>query len=157
MEKGLENLIHEIRASRAEPTKLVRLIKLYDEEYGPKAEGETLKIIADFTRESWAGIAEDHGDTSIQGILDTLWNSFKNAGGEFTVERFEDGVQIYCTKCPMADTYKEIGKQGHGLIFHCSTDPHIVEGFNDNIDFKITKRLMSGDDCCDHRYSIKKK
>lgn len=156
MNKALKNLIHEIRRSRPEPAKLVRLINRYDEEYGPKAKDETLKIIADSTRESWAGIAEDHGDTSIEGILDTLWKAFKEVGGEFTVERFDGGVQIQCTKCPIADTYKEIGKQDHGLIFHCSTDPHIVEGFNDKIDFTITKRLMSGDDCCDHRYSIRR-
>jgi len=155
MNNPLESLIQEIRRSRSEPAKLKRLIKKYDEEFGPKAENATLKVIADSTRQAWAEIAEDHGDTSIEGILDTLWKSFEQAGGEFTIERFDEGVQIHCTKCPMADTYKEIGKQDHGVIFHCNTDPHIVEGFNSKIDFTITKRLMSGDDFCNHRYTTR--
>jgi len=56
----------------------------------------------------------------------------------------------------MAETYRKIGKPEYGLIFHCSTDPHIVSGFNPDMEFKITKRLMTGDDCCDHYYRLTK-
>ena len=55
----------------------------------------------------------------------------------------------------MADTYIKIGKPEYGLIFHCSTDPHIVAGFNPEMEFRITKKLMSSDECCDHYYHLK--
>ena len=153
-ESELSKLIQEIRMARPNPTKLKSLIEKYEKEFGPEAESQTLEIIASSTREAWCEIAKQHGSNDIEGILDTLWNSFEQAGGEFTVKRTETSAQIHCTKCPIADTYLEIGKPEYGLIFHCSTDPHIVAGFNPEMEFKITKKLMSGDECCDHYYHL---
>jgi predicted ArsR family transcriptional regulator len=146
----LRELITEIRGARSKEKKLKALLEKYDNEYGPQAERQVLEIIAEDTKNAWVGVAEKVEKNNIQGILDTLWNSFEQIGGEFTVERTEDSAQIHCTKCPMADTYLKIG-----LIFHCSTDPHIVAGFNPKMKFRITKRLMNGDSCCDHYYSLR--
>ncbi|MGD9396294.1 MAG: L-2-amino-thiazoline-4-carboxylic acid hydrolase [Candidatus Thorarchaeota archaeon] len=154
-DEELRELVTEIRAARSEPEKLVSLLEKYENEFGPEAEQRVLEIIAENTEKLWTEIAERHGNNDIQGILDTLWKSFGEVGGEFTVERTEDSAQIHCTKCPMVDTYHEIGKQEYGLIFHCSTDPHIVAGFNPEMEFKITKKLMSGDECCNHYYRLK--
>ena len=151
----LRELVTEIRAARSEPKKLTALLEKYEREFGPAAEERVLEIIAENTEKLWAGVAERHGNNDIQGILDTLWESFEEVGGKFTVERTEDSAQIHCTKCPMVDTYLEIGKPEYGLIFHCSTDPHIVAGFNPKMEFKITQKLMNGDDCCDHYYLLK--
>ena len=157
-DEELRNLVTEIRAARSKPKELTSLLERFEQEFGKEAEERVLEIIAEKTRELWAEIAEERkeegGGNDIQGILDTLWKSFEGVGGEFTVERTEDSVQIHCTKCPMADTYRKIGKPEYGLIFHCSTDPHIVAGFNPEMEFKITKKLMM-DDCCDHYYRLK--
>ena len=154
-DRELKELVHDIRAARSNPKKLLTLIERYENEFGTEANERVLDIIAEMTRESWAEIASERDSNDIDGILDTLWKSFASVGGEFTVDRTEDSAQIYCTSCPMADTYLGIGKPEFGLIFHCSTDPHIVAGFNPEMEFKITKKLMSGDACCDHYYRLK--
>jgi len=154
-EEELRNLVAEIRAARSKPKKLKTLLEKYEDEFGEEAEKQVLEIIAEDTKKLWVQIAEERERNDIQGILDTLWKSFERVGGKFTVDRTEDSAQIRCTKCPMADTYLMIGKSDYGLLFHCSTDPHIVAGFNPEMEFRITKRLMSGDDCCDHYYRLK--
>ena len=151
----LSELVGQIRGASSNPKKLKSLLEKYDDILGAETEKRVLDIIAINTRKGWSEIAEERENNDINGILDTLWNSFEQAGGEFTVERTENSAQIHCTKCPIADTYLKIGKPEYGLIFHCSTDPHIVAGFNPEMEFKITKRLMSGDDCCDHYYCLK--
>ena len=153
-EGELSKLIDQIRKARPNPKKLKSLIEKYEREFGPETEKQVLDIIADTTKKAWTEIAERIGNNGIDGILDTLWKSFEHAGDEFTVDRTENSVQIHCTKCPIADSYLEIGKPEFGLIFHCSTDPHIVAGFNPEMEFKITKRIMSGDGCCDHFYHL---
>jgi len=149
----LSELVQQIRNARPNPKKFLSLIEKYERDFGPEAESQVLDIIATTTRNAWSEIAKER-ENDIDGILDTLWNSFEQAGGEFTIERSGNSVQIRCTKCPIADSYLEIGKPEYGLIFHCSTDPHIVAGFNPEMEFKISKRLMSGDDCCDHYYRL---
>ena len=153
-DEELKELVTEIRTSRSKPKQLKSLLEKYEREFGPKAEKRVLEIIAEETERAWADIAKRRENNDIQGILDTLWNSFEQVGGEFTVERTEDSAQIHCTKCPMADTYRKIGKPELGMIFHCSTDPHIVAGFNPEMEFNITKNLMI-DDCCNHYYQLK--
>ena len=154
-DKELRELVTEIRTSRSKPKKLKALLERYESEFGPEAEQRVLEIIAEDTKKAWAEISKKREDIGIQGILDTLWKSFNRVGGEFTVERTENSAQIHCTRCPVADTYHKIGKPEYGLIFHCSTDPHIVSGFNPEMEFKITKRLIDGDDCCNHYYRLK--
>ncbi len=153
--KKLEALVRRIRAARNDPPKLSELIEKYVNEYGRKADSEVLEIIAEETRYGWSELAKERGSNSIDDLLDTLWKGFGSVGGEYSVHREGDRVQIYATKCPMADTYRNLGKEEFGLMFHCSTDPHIVAGFNTDMNFEITKTLMAGDDCCDHCYSMK--
>jgi hypothetical protein len=154
-DEELRDLVAQIRAARSKPKKLKALLEKYESEFGPEAEKRVLEIIAENTEKLWANIAEERENNDIDDILDTLWKSFEQVGGEFTVERTKDSAQIHCTKCPMADTYTKIGKPEYGLIFHCSTDPHIVAGFNPEMEFRITKKLMSSDECCDHYYHLK--
>ncbi|MFW9804251.1 MAG: L-2-amino-thiazoline-4-carboxylic acid hydrolase [Candidatus Thorarchaeota archaeon] len=152
-EKEPKKLVTKIRAARSKPKKLKTLLEKYERDFGLESEQRVLEIIAENTKTAWKRIAEEREDNGIQGILDTLWESFRSAGGEFTVEKTENSACIHCTRCPIADTYRKIGKPEHGLIFHCSTDPYIVAGFNHEMDFKRTKTLMK-DDCCDHYYRL---
>lgn len=151
----LSEIINQIHGARRNPKKLKSLIEEYEIRFGPEAEKQVLEIIGDTTRKAWSKIAEQQESNGIDGILDTLWRPFEQVGGEFMVEKTENSAQIHCTRCPIADTYLEIGKPEYGLIFHCSADPHIVAGFNPAMGFRITKRLMSGDGYCDHYYYLK--
>ncbi|MFW9974559.1 MAG: L-2-amino-thiazoline-4-carboxylic acid hydrolase [Candidatus Thorarchaeota archaeon] len=151
----LKQLVAEIQGARPNPKKLEALLEKYEKEFGKEAEQRVQEIIAETTERAWSDIAERRKNNDIQGVLDTLWTSFEKVGGEFTVKRTEDSAQIHCTKCPIADTYLKIGKPQYGLLFHCSTDPYIVAGFNPEMEFRITKRLMSGNECCNHYYQLK--
>ena len=51
---------------------------------------------------------------------------------------------------------KEVGATDWGFEFFCKMDPPIIEGFNPNIQFRRTKTLMEGDECCNHYYTMKK-
>lgn len=112
------------------------------------------ELIAEQTRKIWASAAEREKSNTIKDLV-LLWEPFRNQGAEFTVEDIDNGVQIYCTYCPIAETYKEIKREEYGFLLNCSEDPSIVEGFNPDIEFQRTKTLMEGDDCCDHRYTMK--
>ncbi len=151
----LRRLVSQIHGARPNPELLKSLLDRYEREFGPEADDRVLEIIAETTKRAWTEISKRVESNDIDGVLDTLWKPFKRVGAEFAVERTENSAQIRCTKCPVADTYLEIGRPEYGLMFHCSTDPHIVAGFNPSMEFKITKRLMSGDDCCDHYYFLK--
>ncbi|MFQ5980336.1 MAG: L-2-amino-thiazoline-4-carboxylic acid hydrolase [Candidatus Heimdallarchaeota archaeon] len=146
--------IRSILKNRRNPPKLKTLLNEWEENYGPQCNDLAMELVGHNTRNAWANIAEEEQNNTIEGLIGLLWENFRQAGGEFTLEIKEDGTQIYCTKCPIADNYKEIGKPEYGLIFHCSTDLFICQGFNPAIKFQRSKTLMEGDDCCDHFYSM---
>ena len=154
-EEELRELVTKIQNSRSESKKLKTLLETFEKEFGPKAEKRVLEIIAENAEKLWTSIAEERESNDIEGMIDSMWKPFEQAGGEFTMERTEDSAQFHCTKCPIADTYLKIGKPEYGLIFHCSADPHIVAGFNPRMEFRITKRIMNGEDCCNHYYHLK--
>ncbi|MFX1252189.1 MAG: L-2-amino-thiazoline-4-carboxylic acid hydrolase [Promethearchaeota archaeon] len=147
--------IKVIRANWNNPSKLHSLLTNWENEYSADYNDLASELVSYHTRKAWAKIAEEEGNNTIDDLIDILWESLRRVGGEYTVEETTEGVQIYCTKCPIADSYLKIGKPHFGLIFHCITDPHICEGFNPNIKFRRSKTLMNGDDCCDHHYSMK--
>ncbi|MBU7018672.1 MAG: L-2-amino-thiazoline-4-carboxylic acid hydrolase [Theionarchaea archaeon] len=152
----LSDMIIKICSSWRTPSRLEALLNEWEEKFGPEVHDMVREIIAKKTCKVWASIAKEEENNTIEDLIRILWGALREAGGEFSVEETKDGVQIYCTKCPIASAYKEIGREEYGLLFHCITDPYIVEGFNPEIEFRRTKTLMGGDDCCDHHYSMKK-
>jgi predicted ArsR family transcriptional regulator len=110
------------------------------------------EMVAERTRKQWQEIAQREQNHRVADLIRVLWEPTRTRGFEFTVEEHDDGVQIYCTRCALYDLAREIN--GTEWMFHlnCSTDPHIVDGFNSEIQFRRTKTLMQGDDCCDHFY-----
>lgn len=138
------------------PSRINALLNEWEEKFGPEATDTAQELIAERTRTMWASVAEREKSNTIKDLVRILWEPFRDQGAKFTVEEIENGVQIYCTYCPIAETYKEIKREEYGFLFNCSEDPYIVEGFNPDIEFQRTKTLMEGDDCCDHRYTMKK-
>jgi hypothetical protein len=146
--------LEEIRQHDTEPEKLKTLLEAWDQDFGPEYNDIVSEVLAERLKRRAAAWAREHGIVTAEDIVKDMWEGWED--GEFTIERREDGIQIYCTKCPHADAYRAIGRVEQGLLFKCCEDPPIVEGINPEVEFRRTKSLMAGDDCCDHFYSNKK-
>jgi predicted ArsR family transcriptional regulator len=107
--------------------------------------------------QEWKKKAEEHGDNSIEALVKVLWEPLSNRGYEYTMEKTDAGVQMTCTKCPGADIGLRLGVGEQLYYMFCKNDWSIVEGFNPDIGFTMTKTLMQGDDCCNHFYYYKDK
>jgi predicted ArsR family transcriptional regulator len=94
-------------------------------------------------------------ERSIEDLINMVWEPLRNQGLEFTMERTANSIQMKCTKCPVADLYKQAGGTEWGYHLYCAADKHIAEAFNPQIGFRRTKTLMEGHDCCDHFYYLK--
>ena len=143
--------IEEIRRFHSNPEQLKPLLEAWDKDFGSEYDDIAREILAENVRMNAEAWAKQKGITTAEDIVQDMWEGWEE--GEFTIEQKEDGIQIYCTKCPIADTYLSIGRKKQGLLFQCSEDPHIVSGVNPNLKFRRTKTLMNGDDCCDNFYS----
>lgn len=66
----------------------------------------------------------------------------------------EDDRQGYVfTYCMWAEVFRELGAEDIGYWI-CEGDGPAAEAFNPIIEFKRTKTLMMGDDCCDHVFFV---
>ncbi|MFX1512474.1 MAG: L-2-amino-thiazoline-4-carboxylic acid hydrolase [Promethearchaeota archaeon] len=144
--------IRSIRQSRRDPKKLNLLLDEWEKDFGDEYNQIAEELVAEHIRSAFSKLSSEKGLSSLDDLIRLLWEQWTEA--EFTIERTKTTVQIYCTKCPIADFYRSINKEKYGLLFHCSEDPFIVEGYNPKIKFKRTKTLMNGDDHCDHFYSL---
>lgn len=105
----------------------------------------------------WQSVAEQQGRNDIEGLKQTLWAWVAEAGFEFTSSETTEGTQFIVTRCPLAEMARAIDAAEWGYLCYCADDPHIVAGFNPQIEFRRTRTLMAGDDCCDHFYCMKAK
>ncbi|MHA1906044.1 MAG: L-2-amino-thiazoline-4-carboxylic acid hydrolase [Candidatus Thorarchaeota archaeon] len=142
--------IAKIREHDTKPAQLKTLLADWKRDYGPEYNGLVKEILAENVCKNARNWAKEKGISTADDIVQNMWEGWDE--GEFTIERSDAGIQIHCTKCPIADTYRSIGEEELGLLFQCDEDPHIVRGINPEMDFKRTKTLMEGDDCCDHYY-----
>lgn len=142
--------IKEIRDNWGIPSKLNELLEDWELMYGKEYYKISKEILAEKVKNQYSLIGVKSKSTTANELVGMMWEEWTE--GEFTIDREQGKIQIYCTKCPIADSYISIGKADLGLIFQCSEDPHIVSGYNPNIKFTRTKTLMDGNDCCDHCY-----
>jgi hypothetical protein len=144
--------ISAIRASWGEPSKLRELLDEWDRDFSSELNDLALEALAENVRNNAAAWAKREDISTPEDVVRSMWEGWTE--GEFTIERTDAGIQIRCTKCPIADSYLALDRAEAGLLFQCSEDPHIVEGTNPKMKFRRTKTLMAGDDCCDHFYSM---
>lgn len=134
----------------------VQMLKKLQEKYGDKVIATAVGALEDSVREEWQTIGELHGKNDIEELVHVVWEHFAKSGGfEFELEQMEAGVQVHCTKCPLADMALAIGEAEWGYRLYCATDPIMVEAFNPQIGMTRTKTLMQGHDCCNHFYYYK--
>ena len=144
--------LQEVRGAYKEPERLKSLIEKWEDDFGPEFKDIVDEMIGSGSKNFGSEMSSREGK-SMDDFIRTVWTPWEE--GEFTVEKIPDGVQVYVTKCPMADTYRSIGRIDLGGQFYCNEDRHIVAGFNPAIQFTRTKTLMDGDDCCDQCYRMK--
>jgi predicted ArsR family transcriptional regulator len=94
-------------------------------------------------------------DSTIHGLIKSLWVPLKKDGWEYTCTETEEGVLMNCTKCPQYDAAKEFGYEEEWYYFLCFQDAYIAEGYNSKMGFKMTRTLMQGHECCNHFYFMK--
>jgi len=110
--------IRSIRQSWRDPKKLNVLLDEWERRFGDAYNQIVEELVAEHTRSTWAKISSQNEVTSLDALISILWEEWTE--GEFSIERTETEVQIYCTKCPIADAYKSINKENYGILFHCN-------------------------------------
>jgi predicted ArsR family transcriptional regulator len=98
------------------------------------------------------GLAEKVGDTSIDSLVNVLWEPLLTKGYAFTMEKADGGVRMHCTACPFASMYRAMGGAEWGYALYCAADGDLAKAFNPKIAFRREHTLMEGHDCCDHQY-----
>lgn len=119
--------------------------------------------VADVVREKAAGdacamikaAAGQAGGTSIDDLVNVLWEPLRSKGYAFTVEKTDGGVKMNCTACPFAAMYRAMGGAEWGFALYCAADEVLTEAFNPKIGFRREHTLMEGHSCCDHEYFYK--
>jgi len=133
-------------------SKVGHMMKVMKERFGEEVYEVIVKANSEGVKREWRKKAGEHGDNSIESLIKLLWEPLLQEGFEYTMEKTDAGVQMKCTKCPIAEIALHNGV-GEQLYYEfCKNDWSIVEGFNPNIGFTMTKTLMQGDDCCNHFY-----
>ena len=112
------------------------------------------KVVARFGRERGKRIREK---TEAKGEAPTLASMSANYDLPLSVAwemvNFEDGSDI--TYCPMHEEWEKMNMIKEGKLY-CAVDAAMAEGYSDNLVFSRLCTLMEGDNCCRHRYKIKK-
>ncbi|MFC1557917.1 L-2-amino-thiazoline-4-carboxylic acid hydrolase [candidate division KSB1 bacterium] len=67
-------------------------------------------------------------------------------------EETPQSLQIRITECIWADAFKNTGAEDIGLAAICHPDYAYAYTFNPKIKLFRTKTLMTGDDCCNHKW-----
>jgi predicted ArsR family transcriptional regulator len=151
-----ENCREKVQAvRRAEFKNRVDDLNALRQEFGERVVEVVLAARAKKVEQMWHNIALEHGKNNIEGLRETLWAWVQQAGFEFTFTETDEGTQFCVTKCPLAEMAREIEAADWGYTCFCADDPHIVAGFNPAMDFRRTKTLMEGHDCCDHSYYMR--
>ena len=68
------------------------------------------------------------------------------------VEDTEKALEWKITECLWAKTFREANASDIGYATHCYGDLGSGEALAPKIRFSLTKTLMQGHDCCNHRY-----
>lgn len=134
----------------------VHMLKSLEEKLGNEAVEIAMESIYEDTINEWKEIAEFNENNDIEELIHIIWEHVRKSGGyEFEVLTKEDGIQVNCTKCPLADMAIAVGEPIWGKMLYCNLDNCIVEGFNKNIDLVRENTIMEGHEYCDFYYKMK--
>lgn len=128
------------------------LEKLYTD-HGDIVSDLLSKHVADQVAEEWSVLASIHPRCDIKELVEIQWEHISKSGGfEFEITSDNEGTQIHCTHCPLADMAHHLKAQKWAYLYYCHRSNTAVQSFNPKIGFERTKTLMQGDAYCNHRY-----
>lgn len=120
--------------------------------------------------EELRGIATDHATTLFSGFAQQVPNNdlatftapYRDPDSRNTravtieiVEFTEDVCEYRVTECLWAKTFRDASASDLGEACICHGDFAAIEAFNPDFEMVRDKTLMSGDECCNHRYRRK--
>ena len=119
--------------------------------------GEALAVSRDFGTKNGLKLKKLFGRiTALPGIPKLMWKNMDkiaakmSEGYEVKNLQVESGVcNIDIVGCPLHDKAKEIGTP-EAVQMICCMDKEYMNGFR-GVDYKRTKSVAEGDDCCDYR------
>ena len=132
------------------------LIYLTDK-YGDNAYEAVDQFLEYYIRKGWA---ETGSKMAVEGeeidtFIKLLWEPLKPIGFVYSMDRKNKDAFFCVTECPIYEAAKTTGL--HKWLYHlaCKTDFYSATSFSSKIDFRRTKTLIEGDNCCDHCYYCK--
>ena len=152
----LSNLAEKLkRADRWHTREKIILLEALQDRFGSEVITVVDEVVAKRAQRFGSLMAQREGVDTLPDLIRLLWESEQGGGLTFSIEKHPDGIQIYCTACPMYDLACEMNSRDWMYHLICAADPYIANGFNPKIGFRRSKTLMQGDECCNHFYFMK--
>ena len=142
----------EIEAAMAAPF----IQALIDELGRDQALAKVRRIVQDKARQSGTQLAEIMGGNTLAHFAESLklW-SRDNALEMEIIEQTDQTLAFNVTRCRYAEMYQRLGLAEFGFDLSCDRDFALAQGFNPNLTLNRTKTIMSGEQVCDFRYTMK--
>lgn len=80
-------------------------------------------------------------------------NKYKNTNTIKIIEESEKTIELRCTECLWAKTFLEKNAGDIGYFTICYGDFVSAKAYHPKLNLRLTKTLMQGFDCCNHRYT----
>ncbi len=122
--------------------------------FGPSVLEAVRSYVESSTEERLRGAELPRRD--LDAILEILW---RPSGGalDWEVEaKTPEMLRICVKRCVFAEEMRRREAADIGLAFYCAYDYGFCRGFHPDLQFRRTKTLMEGHDCCNHEYLLKK-
>lgn len=100
-------------------------------------------------------LAEQMDGNSLQHLAKSL--QYWTRDNALEIEVVEQDEQVFffnVTRCRYAELYEKLGITELGVLFSCTRDFALIEGFNPEITLKRTQTIMEGAAYCDFRYTL---
>ena len=133
---------------------IARMIRDLEKKFGKEVFNIVKKSFFDLSLEDAKSRFKNIEVRNLKNFIDYLLNDINVSHEYKVVEKTPEKVKIEFTNCPYANAFGKLGSPDIGIMF-CLVDGPVAKLFNKDIDFKITKRIMKGDEICNHEYTLK--
>jgi hypothetical protein len=134
---------------------LVYSIRAIEQRYGPEVMDVSrtgyLKDKADEMAERWKAEKEPP-DRTLQAFCRRLEKACAGTHEWTRVIEEEHSIGYRFTRCMWAEIFRSLDAADIGRWI-CDSDEIVLKSFNKKLDLRLTKRLMDGASCCNHRYT----
>ena len=131
---------------------LLKMLELLAEKYGERVYEIVYEKQRNDRYEQGKRLAKEMGSNTLKDVT----NIFTSNDDTKIIEKGDDYVLIKSgVNCLPGRIAYDINKKDVIYNLHCSTDPILVKGFNDNICCELVQTRMDGHDYCVHKIYVK--